>query len=335
MLFITGLENDDHVARTCEELAGRSDDFLVRDYTKGAALSIDVGASGTAAVRFEGRTFSPDDVIWNRAKFFPGTPLYFQDTQGKENEFDRHRRHSVREMEWKSAFLLLGALYPEQFINSPVAKWRMSKPHQQVVAAGLGFATPASLVTSSRSEAITFAERQGSMIVKSLAGQRVRFKEQSGVEDKVIMTMSCEPAEVRDAADTDIAAAPHFFQKRIIKDHEVRVFAHRGACFAFQINSQSYPYTQVDWRYGSGYLDFQPCDTPPAIMERIDRFLEAFGLFYGSFDFIVDPQGAWWFIECNEDGQWGWLDEKVDGAMTRSFAQAVYDRFINSTKVDL
>jgi hypothetical protein len=33
-------------------------------------------------------------------------------------------------------------------------------------------------------------------------------------------------------------------------------------------------------------------------------------LHYGRFDFIVDDD-AWWFLECNPNGQYGWLDDET------------------------
>ena len=32
------------------------------------------------------------------------------------------------------------------------------------------------------------------------------------------------------------------------------------------------------------------------------------GISYGSFDFAVDGDGQWWFLEVNEGGQFLWLD---------------------------
>jgi acetyl/propionyl-CoA carboxylase alpha subunit len=29
---------------------------------------------------------------------------------------------------------------------------------------------------------------------------------------------------------------------------------------------------------------------------------------FGALDFIVDPEGNWWFLEVNPSGQWLWIE---------------------------
>ena len=53
------------------------------------------------------------------------------------------------------------------------------------------------------------------------------------------------------------------------------------------------------------------CETPPTVREGVLRFLREFGLRFGAFDFSVDSDGQWWFLECNPAGQWGWLVEET------------------------
>ena len=50
--------------------------------------------------------------------------------------------------------------------------------------------------------------------------------------------------------------------------------------------------------------------------------MKLYNLFTGSFDMIVDKQGNHWFLECNQNGAWGWLDDIVKGRITEAFADA-------------
>jgi hypothetical protein len=50
------------------------------------------------------------------------------------------------------------------------------------------------------------------------------------------------------------------------------------------------------------------------------RFLEAFGLSFGAFDFVVTPDGEWVMFECNPFGQYGWLEEALDLPITAALA---------------
>jgi hypothetical protein len=35
-------------------------------------------------------------------------------------------------------------------------------------------------------------------------------------------------------------------------------------------------------------------------------------LAFGAFDFVVDRVGTLWWMECNPNGEWGWLTEAID-----------------------
>ena len=40
--------------------------------------------------------------------------------------------------------------------------------------------------------------------------------------------------------------------------------------------------------------------------------LEDLELKFGAFDFIVDEEDNWVFLEVNPNGQWQWLEEKLN-----------------------
>ena len=42
--------------------------------------------------------------------------------------------------------------------------------------------------------------------------------------------------------------------------------------------------------------------------------MAAVGLRYGAFDFRVDPDGAPWFLECNPEGQYLWIEIETGGS---------------------
>ncbi len=37
-------------------------------------------------------------------------------------------------------------------------------------------------------------------------------------------------------------------------------------------------------------------------------YLRRAGLRFGAFDLAEDAEGQLWFLECNPNGQWGWIE---------------------------
>jgi hypothetical protein len=83
-----------------------------------------------------------------------------------------------------------------------------------------------------------------------------------------------------------------------------------GECFAFE-TVEDRAASGTDWRAHIGtdrQLAWRRIDIPKDVAESCRTFMERSGLHYGRFDFICDDDG-WWFLECNPNGQYGWLDD--------------------------
>lgn len=71
---------------------------------------------------------------------------------------------------------------------------------------------------------------------------------------------------------------------------------------------------------------FKPASLDEETVARVRAFMDRMGFFTGSLDLIVDPEQQVWFLECNQDGAWGWLDDIAEGAITRAFADGFLRR---------
>ncbi|RMH39048.1 MAG: ATP-dependent carboxylate-amine ligase, partial [Gammaproteobacteria bacterium] len=38
---------------------------------------------------------------------------------------------------------------------------------------------------------------------------------------------------------------------------------------------------------------------------------------------IEDQEGDFWFLECNSEGQWYWLDKAIGGIISDTFAEVL------------
>jgi hypothetical protein len=44
-------------------------------------------------------------------------------------------------------------------------------------------------------------------------------------------------------------------------------------------------------------------------------------LAYGAFDFVEDADGTWWFLECNQSGQFGFVEADTGQPIARTIAR--------------
>jgi hypothetical protein len=76
----------------------------------------------------------------------------------------------------------------------------------------------------------------------------------------------------------------------------------------------------LDWRTDYSALSYTVVDLPDHVSKALLTYLDHFGLVSGSFDLAVDRAGAYWWLELNPNGQWGWLEEKTGLEMSAAIA---------------
>lgn len=47
---------------------------------------------------------------------------------------------------------------------------------------------------------------------------------------------------------------------------------------------------------------------PPDLSQQIRQYMDQMGLLYAAFDFMIDEYDKWWFLECNESGQFLFIE---------------------------
>lgn len=320
---ILGTREDPHVQRVADAVAAFGDLRVeVLDYREDTRVSLTVDGEGRAGMAVGGIALPRHLLIWDRSKIIPGTTVYVKgDDPGVTGFVAR---------EWRALYQLICGLYGDRVVNSLDARKCLLKPYQQVVAAGVGLKVPMTLVTNDKAAALDLMHYSPSgLILKSLCAGRIAPGTDGGNVPFNIMTMRVAEEDLSAADENEIGYCPHVFQHEIRKDHELRIVMIDGKPHGFRINSQLLESSAVDWRKGVHLLDYTPCGIPDALIARLRAYMRAMGLFSGSIDIVVDPDGEYWFLECNQDGAWGWLDEIVDGALTREFASAFRGRLMS------
>jgi hypothetical protein len=122
-----------------------------------------------------------------------------------------------------------------------------------------------------------------------------------------------------DAKDINNAVrhSAHLFQAQVPKVADVRAVVVGEQVFSARISA---PPGVVDWRSEYQSLTYEQVTCPNAIRGALARFLAGFGLRFGAFDFAVTADDAWWFLECDPNGQWAWLEDAAGLPITHAIA---------------
>lgn len=206
--------------------------------------------------------------------------------------------------EWSA---LLEAVYAEldgRWLNPPAAMARAeNKLGQLTRAGGLGFRTPATLVTNDPADFEAFAAAS-QIIVKPLRNGSIT--EPNHVSHIFTSRLVGRPGTGDEEA---IKVAPFIAQHEIEKTSDIRVTIVGDKCFAAEIASQEVPETETDWRRGDvTRLQHRVHRLPDETRTRCIELVRAFGLRFGAVDLILDRDGAYWFLEINPNGQWAWVE---------------------------
>ena len=121
----------------------------------------------------------------------------------------------------------------------------------------------------------------------------------------------------------NIAQAPCIFQEYIDKNFELRITVVGKKVFAVKINSQKNSKTKFDWRKDQIGVGYEIFVLPTLIQEKLLRLHRKFRLYYGAYDFIVDVQGEYHFLEVNPGGQWLWMEQILKIEISQAIADAL------------
>ncbi|MFD3483523.1 ATP-grasp ribosomal peptide maturase [Streptomyces sp. NPDC058665] len=204
---------------------------------------------------------------------------------------------------------VLAALSSCLYLSHPQAIARAEyKPAQLAAAIREGFNVPTTLITNDPAEARAFAREHRTVYKPLHAGAYHVDGEPAGIW--------AAPVEAHDI-DTAVNRCAHLFQVRVPKTSDVRAVVVGQEVFCCRITA---PRGVVDWRAEYRNLRYEAVECPDGVRLPLLRFLAGFGLNFGAFDFAVSADDEWWFLECNPNGQWAWLEEASGLPITSAIA---------------
>lgn len=204
---------------------------------------------------------------------------------------------------------VLGALPECLYVSHPQAIARAEyKPAQLAAAIDVGLTVPDTLITNDPREAAQFCTEQSAIYKPLHAGSYEVGGEPAGIWAAPVGA---------DEIDGAVGRSAHLFQARVPKEADVRAVVVGEQVFSARITA---PPGVVDWRSEYRNLTYEPVTCPKETSGALVRFLAVFGLAFGAFDFAVTADGTWWFLECNPNGQWAWLEDAAELPITEAVA---------------
>ncbi|MGW3210051.1 ATP-grasp ribosomal peptide maturase [Streptomyces sp. NPDC001135] len=200
-----------------------------------------------------------------------------------------------------------------RWMNHPDAARRARhKPWQLRLAQNSGLAVPATLITTFPQAAREFAERFPDLVVKPVSGAHPQEP------PRAVPTSRVPP-------DTDFSAVafgPTLLQRRITKRADIRLTVVGDTLLAAHkpTDPDAHP-DDVDVRFAPQVSPWLPAEVPPRVAEGVRRYMRGAELAYGAFDFAEDADGIWWFLECNQSGQFGFVEMDTGQPISATIAK--------------
>jgi ATP-GRASP peptide maturase of grasp-with-spasm system len=243
-------------------------------------------------------------VIWYRGI---RASMYYQHRIGElEYDFNLHKlltslSEEVRNILDYFQFLLQNAVW----LNKP-SKVKVNKLIQMNVAQKCGLLIPDSILTTRGNILNTFKEKNKEIITKST--DRVLMLKDEGSHNYYSYTYLMKEENIKDISEDFF---PSFFQKKIDKEFEIRVFYLDGMMYSMAIFSQNDKQTEVDFRR---YNNIKPNRNIPYKLDNktkdsVKKLMKTLDIRTGSLDFIKTKDNQLIFLEVNPNGQYDMVDK--------------------------
>ena len=210
----------------------------------------------------------------------------------------------------ESRALMLGSIVGlhARWMSHPTAVWNAEfKPFQIQVARELGFTIPRTIITNDPKAIKKFFVEFGSMVVKPVRTGYISYQE----KDFAVFT-----SEVLEQHLEHLECArwsPAIYQEFVPKRLDIRITVVGHEVFTAGIESQSDPEALVDWRRTTNpLLPHRRISLPNDLQKKLLKMLTKLNLKFAAIDMIQTPNGEYVFLEVNPNGQWLWLDDRLE-----------------------
>jgi glutathione synthase/RimK-type ligase-like ATP-grasp enzyme len=230
---------------------------------------------------------------------------------------------SIRNYAFNESLAFLQSFYkllPDKWLNHPFnISAAESKPYQLSLAQKVGFNIPNTIITTSPKNILQFYNKHnGKIIAKPV--RNASFSSKDG--EYIVYTSRVNNIDI--SSFSLVQYAPSIFQQEITKKLDLRVTIVDSKLFCAAIESQTHEETMVDWRRGEIIdLKHKPFSLPKDIRKMCFKLLNLLNLRFGAIDLILSSENNYYFLEINPNGQWAWIEERLDFPISAAIVDAL------------
>lgn len=252
-------------------------------------------------------------TIWERRPmepmntFSPVDDEFLEIIGVEQKSFYRQFRHALAHCRW---------------IGNPLSDLKASsKILQKSIARKVGFIVPKTIITNNFDELKLFIDEASDYIVKPLKADSIQIDDDNQM---VFYARKVTASQLNLISENGFRNAPNYIQEYIEKKYEIRLTIVGNKAFAAKIDSKAMLEGQgkEDWREGYDFgVKFTEMQLDAKLINNCMAFLKELDLNFGCFDFIVNENDDVFFLECNSNGQWLWIEEDTKMDISGAIAE--------------
>ncbi len=219
---------------------------------------------------------------------------------------------------WGALYHFLHSLSNIPWMGHPLNdKKNSSRLLQLDTAVSSGFNVPETLISKNIGEIKRFVSKNGKIAVKPIHVRGFN-------DDKFWTPYFTEVIDKKELfkVDTEVISSTYnYIQKYINKKREWRITVVGNKIFPCVIESQKSIGAELDWRKKKyEHIKHYYEKIPNQVSDKILDYINKLDLPFGAIDLIETPEEEWYFLECNPNGQWLWIEELTNQPISKAIA---------------
>jgi len=309
-LLILSLHYDEHAVIVASAMSLLGHNVVCWDSPDAAgdtllSLNISIGGRDSISWKIGDKYYSNDyfDVIWFRRKRCPSIPMKIH---ADDRDFVLEENREFFSRFWCASDS------KTRLIHAPhIADLGENKIKQLVLAKECDFNIPNTILSNDKKDIKKFIKNN---LLNGHDTIYKTFKAAGWVEgDKMLLKHTTTVNAGQISKNILVKYVPGIYQQKIEKKYEVRANFFGDREISVIIDSQKSMNGIDDWRSIinlDGYIE--QFKLPIDVYESSLQLMKKLGLSVGCFDFIVDNNDAYHFIEVNQQGQFLWIEQICD-----------------------